>query len=266
MSRLEERDQLLTMLGMLIRPIADLLDSSLPSDAIRHVRGRFRAEYPDFMQEVAKVCRPSEQLHYDQEFNIVKRAAWRLDDVLQALLSGKPCDNVKASFDDVVAATSRFIREIPTDDPSSILPPASPFSAYKTIRALCSSAMSRLELFDPYADADTLVRYLSEPNPVVAVRLITNSRVLSTQDDMRSMSLKSTSVLLKRERGDRYSLLINDSFHDRHLRVDDKVFHLGGSVKDAAHRSPYTIVRMEPEEASSAMLDALVAEAQLVKD
>jgi hypothetical protein len=48
--------------------------------------------------------------------------------------------------------------------------------------------------------------------------------------------------------------------------VDDEVFHLGGSVKDAARRSPYTIARMEPEEALSAMLDALVAEARLVED
>lgn len=260
-SRLAERDELLMKFGMLIRPISDLLDGSLPGTAIRHVRARFRAEYPAFMQDVIQVCRPSEQLRYDQELNAIKRKAWQLDEVMQELVSGQLPESLTGTFDEIVAVTSDLIREIPADDPSSILPPASPFRAYKIIRALCAGARARLELFDPWADGDTLIRYLSEVSPTVTVRLLTTSKALRGGQGVQGMRLSSISALLQVERGDLYALLINETLHDRHLRVDDEVFHLGGSVKDAGRRSPYTITKMEVDASMAAELDKLVADA-----
>ena len=115
-SRLAERDELLTMFGMLIRPISDLLDGSLQNTAIRHVRARFRAEYPAFIQDVSQVCRPSEQLRYDQELNAVKRQAYKLDEVMQELLGGHSSERVTGKFQEIVAKTTDLVREIPIDE------------------------------------------------------------------------------------------------------------------------------------------------------
>jgi hypothetical protein len=46
-----------------------------------------------------------------------------------------------------------------------MLPPQSPFQTYLFLLAICGTRTTRLELFDPYLDAEVFDRYplLSEP-------------------------------------------------------------------------------------------------------
>ena len=260
--RLAARDELLTLLGMLIRPISDLLEDDSSGTAIRHVRARFRADYKNLMQSVSVVCRPNPQLSYDEELIAVKRKAWQFDALMTALLDGRPREALLEEFHEIAAGTANLIRDIPADDLSSILPAASPFNAYQTLRALCGSAQERLELFDPYADGHTIVRYLSEAAPSVAVRLVTSSKAIGAKSAVHDSHLRSVADLFGQERGNLFSLLVNQDLHDRHLRVDDAIYHLGGSVKDAGRRSPYTITQVNDSPTTSVALDQILAEAE----
>jgi hypothetical protein len=54
------------------------------------------------------------------------------------------------------------------------------------------------------------------------------------------------SKLFALERGPTgYRLIVSDDFHDRWLRCDDKLFSLGGSIKDLGNDSTFTISKLD---------------------
>ena len=56
-----------------------------------------------------------------------------------------------------------------------------------------------------------------------------------------------------------YRLIENGNFHDRWLRCDDKLFMLGGSIKDF-DRGPFTISRVDTTAANRQQFDDAVAQ------
>ncbi len=54
------------------------------------------------------------------------------------------------------------------------------------------------------------------------------------------------SKLFAQERGPQgYQLVTDEHFHDRWLRCDDKLFSLGGSIKDLGNESTFTISKLD---------------------
>jgi hypothetical protein len=65
------------------------------------------------------------------------------------------------------------------------------------------------------------------------------------RDISRTNDFMDVSRLFAQERGPQgYRLIENGHFHDRWLRCDDKLFTLGGSIKDL-DKGPFTISRLD---------------------
>ena len=72
----------------------------------------------------------------------------------------------------------------------------------------------------------------------------------------------AVSRLFAKERGPHaYRLVMHPKFHDRWLRCDGRICVLGGSVKDAAMKSDFTIGTLDPSASNMKKLDDTVAEA-----
>ena len=67
------------------------------------------------------------------------------------------------------------------------------------------------------------------------------------------------SELVAMERPAHYQLLEAPSIHDRHIRADDKIYHIGGSAKDASKKDFYTITETDGNTALHAALDGIIA-------
>lgn len=60
---------------------------------------------------------------------------------------------------------------------------------------------------------------------------------------------------------DRYQFRVSNEEHDRHVRVDEAILHLGGSVMDARKANYFTISNLDPIQSTHAFLDGIIARA-----
>lgn len=143
-----------------------------------------------------------------------------------------------------------------------MIPPASPFSASRRIRAILRDAQQRIELFDPWLSAEVFYRYLPVISPGIVLTVVTEE-VKANDSNKKSRErwegVKAVAPMVEVEYP-HFRLLVVDSFHDRWLRVDDTAYHLGGSVKDAGTNDPYTISTLDQHLYSR--LDNVIARAK----
>lgn len=152
------------------------------------------------------------------------------------------------------------IRDVPCDDPDTIFSGASPFQTYRHLRAICSIATTRVELFDPYLGPEVFHLYLADCDEGVKITVVTSQKIMDSVG--RSYHIVAVSKLLAAERPDSYRLLVTTQQHDRHLRVDDKIYHLGGSVKDLDKPRPYTLANLDTTEPNEKILDDVIAKSE----
>ena len=160
--------------------------------------------------------------------------------------------------------TIEWIRAVPVDIGDIIFEPNNPYRSYLLFRSLCSNASRRIEIFDPYLDATVFHRYLSDIQSDVDVKVITDETIMLSRkkkDEPIRDRIVAVSELLAHERPEHYRFLVVPSLHDRHLRVDDDLFHLGGSMKDAAKNDPFTLGRLDTTDAVNTVLDGYVSAA-----
>jgi hypothetical protein len=98
------------------------------------------------------------------------------------------------------------------------------------------------------------------------VSVVTDARaMLPSANDSRAIHRRdrivSVSTLFAEQRPESYRLLVVDKLHDRHLLVDTKIYHLGGSVKDAARTAAYSLTEMEATLSVQAALESQLASA-----
>jgi hypothetical protein len=115
----------------------------------------------------------------------------------------------------------------------------------------------RLDLFDPYLDAEVFDRYLADTSKQVEIALVTE--VANMRNVRRRGRIVAVSELVALERPTLYRLLEVPSIHDRHLRADDKIYLLGGSAKDASKTDFYTIAETDSNPTLHSTLDNIMA-------
>jgi hypothetical protein len=164
---------------------------------------------------------------------------------------------IRDVFPSLLLESEEALRDVPADDPDVILPPTSPFQTYMRLLAICGMTATRLDLFDPYLDAEVFDRYLPDVGKAVEITLVTASK--NMRDARRRGRIVAISELVALERPAQYRLLEAQSLHDRHLRADDKIFHLGGSAKDASTKDFYTITGTDGNQTLHSTLDGIVA-------
>jgi hypothetical protein len=266
-SRLETRDQLLVEVGFLLDPIRRLLFANpynpIPKLDRLRLRQSLNVDRNAWYEVWNSYCHYHGVMWHEEHgaaVRILMSYPGTLIESLEYDHKGEPLARIRSEFNSVLADLVEAINAMPVDVPDMILPANSPFQAYRLFRSLCSGAKRRIDLFDPYVDASVYYRYLSDLQPDVDVRIITD------ENCMKNAAVRdrivAVSQVFAQERPDHYWLLVAKSLHDRHLRVDDELFHLGGSLKDAARKDAFSLGKLDAsDEAIVRALDGLLASA-----
>lgn len=264
-SRIEELDDLLTGLGMLVDPIRRLIyDTEDPKTKIPYIRSQFIQDLPDFRAKATDYCRVGKH-NFGVELDSICRKSSDFTDFFGLLQHPELREEARRKFPEYLKQLKTAIRAVPCEDPGVMLPAESPLKTYLRLRAICSSATSRVELFDPYLSTEVFHRYLCEVGENTPITVVTSEKIMvapkQPQDIQRRDQIVTVSELLALERPTLYRFYVTSKQHDRHLRADDSIFHLGGSVKDASKATPYTISTLEATESNHNSLDSLISNA-----
>jgi hypothetical protein len=266
-SRLAARDDLFTSLGLLAAPILRAAaDLGTDPSSIPFLRSQFRKDYNEFVKKVEAYGKVG-ATEFQDEWLRVRNVAWELHNMLTVLEQVPRRGDDLTRVENIIASIRSVIHSIPMQDPDMILPAASPFMTYLTLRAHCAGARNRVDLFDPYLNQTPFHRYLCVIDAAVPITLVTSDAVMviganNLPAGRRRDRILAVSELLAAERPTSYRFLVAAGIHDRHLRIDDQIFHLGGSVKDAGRSAAYTIAKLDNTTSNHAALDALISSAE----
>ena len=95
------------------------------------------------------------------------------------------------------------------------------YDSYAFINALIKSAINRIVLIDNYID-DTVLTMMDKRNPGVEATIYTLKISNQLQLDITKHDAQYPAIPVK----------VFSKSHDRFLIIDDKVYHLGASLKD----------------------------------
>ena len=104
------------------------------------------------------------------------------------------------------------------------------YDAYEAIKDIITTAIKKLIIVDTWVDS-TLFPLLGNAQPKVQIQIL-------TQNMIGDFMLAGQKFKEQREKAQQGTLTVRKSskFHDRFIVVDDKVFHLGASIKDAGDK------------------------------
>jgi len=104
------------------------------------------------------------------------------------------------------------------------------YDAYEAIKDIITTATKKLIIVDTWVDG-TLFHLLGNAQPNVQIQIL-------TQNMIGDFMLAGQKFKKQREKGQQGTLTVHKSskFHDRFIVVDDKIFHLGASIKDAGDK------------------------------
>jgi len=104
------------------------------------------------------------------------------------------------------------------------------YDAYEAIKDIITTATKKLIIVDTWVDS-TLFPLLGNAQPKVQIQIL-------TQNMIGDFMLAGQKFKEQREKAQQGTLTVRKSskFHDRFIVVDDKVFHLGASIKDAGDK------------------------------
>lgn len=105
-----------------------------------------------------------------------------------------------------------------------------PYDAYEAIKDIITTATKKLIIVDSHVDG-TLFTLLDNVQPNVKIQILTHN----TKGDF---ILAGQKFKEQREKAQQGTLMVRKSSksHDRFLVVNDKIFHLGASIKDAGNK------------------------------
>jgi hypothetical protein len=266
-SRIEQRDRLLIGLGLLVDPIRRLVFSDEDQRArIPYVRSEFQRDFDLFEREVRGFCQLGNHT-FEMEYDTILREVRHFVHFLGMILYPENVEEARVKFPQQLAEVQKAIRVVPCDDPGSILPAHTPYATYIRLGAMFRAATTRLELFDPYLEPDTFHRYMPTIPVGVQVTIVTSGKIMDlpvaplSRDALRRDGIVSTSELLATQFPDRYQFRVSHEQHDRHVRIDDTILHLGGSAKDAGKTDYFTISNLDPIQSTHGFLDGIIGRA-----
>lgn len=257
MNRRQEQADLLQKLGDLLAPLREIVKN--PDRQTAQTRARALAtvmhDFQVYITLLERFSRSEPGRNYQHEYR-------NIYDELNSICYHAPAklNETKAlneCIESHAANAVEHLLNIPTDEGTEVLEANSPFQAFCKLKAYFETIGHRLIWADPYMSADLFHRYLADLPPTIEIVLVTSKRVCDNP------AFQSVSRLFAAERGPaKYRLIKEASNHDRWLRCDDQLYHLGGSAKDAGGRSPFTISKLDPTPDNFKKLDDLIANGQ----
>jgi hypothetical protein len=105
---------------------------------------------------------------------------------------------------------------------------------YRDIKAILSLATSEVVIVDPYLSTEIFDIYLDGIGRTLLLRMLTNN-----------LPANVTAVAKKYVIGGKLQLRTSTDIHDRLLLIDQRVWFIGQSIKDAAKKKPTYIVEQD---------------------
>jgi len=249
MNRKHQQAELLFQLGQLMGPPLKMAEmpNQYDRDERTRIMARYNVEMDLLLQATHSFCIGEAGHSYYTQFIKVQDGLY----AMKSIQAGSAELN-DATFCNLVMRTAPLLRDvilsIPVPVDSTIYEARTPFSTYCFVKDQCSTVKQDIVWLDRYFDQTIFHRFFSETTNSVRITLITLpfSATRGKADEQRHNEFMDVSKLFAQERGPiGYRLIHNGTFHDRWLRCDDRLFVLGGSIKDLA--KPFTISRLDSQ-------------------
>ena len=239
-SRKEQQAELLIQFGELIASMNELVN--YPDQQTSQTRAKASAKFThdrDSFQHLLNDFTGGEPGHDYQIEN--RQISKHLNSFTNQLVSFRDdTEKLRDELTRLKKAVIVSILSIPCELDSEVLEAGSPFTAFVKIRSICETANQELIFVDPYMGQGTVRRFFHGIPEQVTVTVITKQR-----GGNEFLDFLDVSKLYADERGQsRYCLMYHPDLHDRYLKCDETVYHLGGSLKDAGRKSGYTISKI----------------------
>ena len=231
-----QRSILIYQLGKLLAPVSDLAERSTPPPASEYfiVAARCLPDKDKWAAEVVQFTTFGEYRMDGLASDITKHAhnlLHHLKDWAQPPLddAGRQA-HLRTQLEGCRQATLATIDRVPIEWASHLHEAKTPFSVYLRIRDAIGTAKRRVHYFDRYLNTDFFDVYMRNLGRSLEVRLVTTRG----NAGYGVLNVQNVSRLAAGEFA-RYELIQCDTsyLHDRNLRIDDLIFFLGPSIKDA---------------------------------
>lgn len=224
---------------------------------MKAICARFNVEENTLSNAINKFCKP-QGAEYKKDWGVFA-SAWRELVAHVDLLLDQSSNDWK-KLNDLANVAIRAICSIPADLDQTIFDAGSPFTAYCRLRDLFSTATIEVVYVDRYLGPSLFYRYLEHVPESAKIKLVTDSFVLKNK---QQDSFKDASKMFAAQRTN-FTVSTNN-VHDRWLRIDGNMYHVGGSIKDAAVADALTITKLTSQTDNS-KLDKCLAGASLWND
>jgi hypothetical protein len=108
------------------------------------------------------------------------------------------------------------------------------YEFYRDIKAILALATTEVLIIDPYLNDEMFSHYAEGINRSIKLRILTNNVPATTK-----------TVAAKYAAGGNLSLRTTGAIHDRAIFIDNRVWYVGQSIKDAAKKKPTYIVEQD---------------------
>jgi uncharacterized protein YukE len=258
--RLRKKEGLDIQLVLLFGPILHLLfnPDAYDRQEAAETTARFFAEHERLKSDFSAFCTGQSGHSYSRQELRFRTA---LTDV--AYLLRTEDDNIvlreKVQINYFVARNA--ITDVPIPRKTMPFLAHTPYSTYRALRALCATEATHEVIWvDPYFDVSIFDRYIGDMSPTITVTLVT--AVPRTTSDRRWTRFLDVSRLYGKERdSNHYRLIVHqDGLHDRWVLFDrERLYSMGGSVKDAGDKQYFTLQRLDAAPESLGIIDSLIA-------
>ena len=246
MNRKREQAELFFQLGQLLGPMLKMAENPDSYDTEERTRiiARYCSDENQFRKALQRFTQGEPGHNYMPQFHHIQVA---MGNFWTHATSGdfqRVCADI-VRLRDLMTDT---LHSIPIPVESSIHEARTPFSTYCLVKDLCTTVQSEITWLDRYFDHTIFYRYLADVPNGMSITLVTypDTKCQSARDRQRCSDFLDMSRLFAQERGPQaYRLITDEHFHDRWLRCDDKLFSLGGSIKDLGKDSTFTITKLD---------------------
>jgi hypothetical protein len=248
MTRKRQQAELLFRLGQLVGPVLHVLENwdQYDSDDRERARARFFSDDGVMVDAVRKFVRAEPGHIYEAQAADIGQQLLSMRTLLASINYHHARNDVLRLCREMVQRITDQVLSIPISIDSTIHEAHTPFSTYCFVTDLCSTVRTQIVWLDRYFDSTIFHRYFVDTPKNAQVTLVTwpASKVSGGKDKKRYDEFMDMSKLFAAERGPAgYRLVTLENFHDRWLRCDDRLFTLGGSIKELA--KPFTISKLD---------------------
>lgn len=252
-----ERSLLLMHFGQLLAPVATLAERVTPPSftEYRVATAQFEQDEVKWRQEVERFAMMG-TCKFNNEFNKItgevrKFRRYLCNSIIQ---SSDPAENqrcLRHELANLKRTIGSLINLIPLDWEPILTESKTPFATCLMVGDAMITARKRLDYIDRYLDADFFPLYLRRVERTVNVTLVTTRNGV--------VAVQALSALAAKE-FDSFSLVECSpaEMHDRNLRVDNQVFHLGPSANGAG-KYPTNFNPADSTASGHKILDDLIA-------